>query len=307
MTAILRGSAPFADPLTATAEASAGRATAAVGCPPVCGRIGNTRVTPKTPAGNLRCLRSGGVKAPANRAADVRRLRDLLRSAVQRGRFPDGLLPAEADLMAAHHVSRATVREALALLRAEGLIERTQGVGTHAVARPVNTGMTEAHGAASPSPASLLNRRTRPRVLDRSVVPLPEVAAERLGVAAGTPGLRLEYVALHEEEPLWLATNYALFPEAEKLRDCPFVTDWYALLADAGVEFGSSEFVIGAETADPLTAAVLGVPPGAAVLAVEQTFADPSGRPFDLAFVHTRADRFRFVSRGTRIPSLEEL
>lgn len=266
----------------------------------------NNRVTPRTPAGNARCLWSGGVRG-ASRAHDVRRLRDLLRSAVQGDRFTGGQLPGETELMAEHGLSRAAVREALALLRAEGLIERTQGVGTHAVAHLVSTRIAEAHGTSSPSPTSLLNRRTRPRVLDRSVVALSAVAAERLGVPAGIPCLRLEYVALHEEEPLWLATNYALFPEAEKLRDCPFVTDWYALLADAGVEFGASEFVIGAETADPHTAAVLGVPAGAPVLAMEQTIADVSGRLFDLAFVHTRADRFRIVSRGTRTPMLEEL
>ncbi|WP_344859476.1 GntR family transcriptional regulator [Amycolatopsis ultiminotia] len=243
----------------------------------------------------------------AARSHDVRRLRDLLRSAVQGDRLPGGQLPGEAELMAQHGLPRAAVREALALLRAEGLIERTQGIGTHAVTHPVSTGITEAHGTSSPAPTSVLNRRTRPRVLDRSVVPLPAVAAERLGAPPGTPCLRLEYVALHEEEPLWLATNYALFPEAEKLRDCPFITDWYALLADAGVEFGASEFVIGAETADPHTAAVLTVPAGAPVLAIEQTIVDVAGRLFDLAFIHTRADRFRIVSRGTRTPTLEEL
>jgi GntR family transcriptional regulator len=230
----------------------------------------------------------------------VRRLRDMLRAAVQGGRFPAGQLPSEAELMAANGASRGTVREALAMLRTDGLIERTQGVGTHAVARPLATKLTEAHGAITPTPESLLNRRTRPIVLDRSEIPTPGAVADRLGVPVGTPCLRLEYVAVYEEEPIWLATNYALFPEAARLRDCPFVTDWDALMADAGVELGQSEFVIGCELADPLTAEVLGIPPGAPMFVTEQTIADRSGRPFDLAFVQTRADRFRFVSRGIR-------
>ncbi|WP_279575315.1 GntR family transcriptional regulator [Actinomadura barringtoniae] len=54
--------------------------------------------------------------------ADVRRLRDLLRSNVLRDAYPGGRLPAEADLMTAYAVKRSTVREAMALLRAEGLI-----------------------------------------------------------------------------------------------------------------------------------------------------------------------------------------
>jgi GntR family transcriptional regulator len=105
---------------------------------------------------------------------------------------------------------------------------------------------------------------------------------------------------MHEEEPIWLATNYVLFPEATRLRDCPFVTDWYALMAEAHVELGQSEFVIGCEPADPLTAGVLHIAVAAPIFVIEQTIADPAGRLFDLAFVHTRADRFRFVSRGIR-------
>ncbi|WP_164470608.1 GntR family transcriptional regulator [Amycolatopsis sp. ATCC 39116] len=245
------------------------------------------------------------MRSAAQRGHEVRRLRDMLRAAVQGGRYPDGQLPAEAELMAAHHASRATVREALSLLRAEGLIERVQGIGTHAVVRPADERLVEAHGVIRPDQHSLLNRRTRPRLLDRSEIAAPAVVADRLGVPVGTPCLRLEYVALHQEEPVWLATNYALFPEAARLRDCPFVTDWYALMADAGVEFGQSEFIIGAEPADPLVAAVLGIAPGAPVLVTEQTIADPAGRLFDLAFIHTRADRFRFVSRGTRVPGRE--
>ncbi|NYI87020.1 GntR family transcriptional regulator [Amycolatopsis endophytica] len=241
----------------------------------------------------------------AARVHDVRRLRDMIRAAVQGGRYPDGHLPAEAELMAAHGASRGTVREALSLLRAEGLIERTQGIGTHAVVRPVDERLIAAHGATSPDERSLLNRRTRPWMLDRSEIPAPAAVADRLGVPAGTPCLRLEYVALYEEEPIWLATNYALFPEAGRLRDCPFVTDWYALMADAGVEFGQSEFVIGAEPADPLIGDILRIPVGAPVLVTEQTIADPAGRLFDLAFIHTRADRFRFVSRGLRLPGSE--
>ncbi|WAL64349.1 GntR family transcriptional regulator [Amycolatopsis cynarae] len=234
------------------------------------------------------------------RAHEVRRLRDMLRAAVQGGRYPDGQLPSEADLMASHHATRATVREALALLRAEGLIERVQGIGTHVVVQPVDTALPEAHGVMAPSRDSVFNRRMRPRVLDRSVVEAPATVAERLAVPEGTPCLRLEYVALHEEEPVGLVTNYVLFPEAARVRDTPFVSDWYALLADAGVELSESEFIFGCEPADPLVAPALGVRVGAPLIISEQIIYDPHGRPFDLAFIHTRGERFRFVSRAWR-------
>jgi GntR family transcriptional regulator len=222
----------------------------------------------------------------------------MLRAAVQGGRYPDGQLPSEAALMASHGSTRAAVREVLATLRSEGLIERTQGIGTHAVVRQVSARLMEAHGATAPTPDSMFNRRTRPHVLDRSELPAPASVADRLGVPIGTPCLRLEYVAIYEDEPMGVATNYVLFPEAARLRDCPFVTDWYALMADAGVELGESTFVIGCEVAEPLIAEVLGVSVGAPTFAIEQVIADLDGRLFDLAYGHMRADRFRLVSHG---------
>lgn len=269
------------------------------------GLVGNTEVIDWRPPGNGRYLASRRVRSATSRQQrghDVRRLRDILRAAVQDGDYPDGQLPGEAELMAAHRASRATVREALALLRAEGLIERTQGVGTHVVVRPVRTELTEAHGVIAPGRDSMFNRRMRPRVVDTSVLPAPATVADRLRVGPGTMCLRLEYVALLDEEPIGLATNYVLFPEAGKVRDTPFVSDWYALLAEAEVELSESEFVFGCAPADPLLASVLGVRPGAPLISTEQLIYDRYGRPFNLAFIHTCGERFRFVSRAFRYP-----
>jgi GntR family transcriptional regulator len=228
-------------------------------------------------------------------------MRDLLRFAVLRGAYPDGRIPSESELMAAHGASRATVREALALLRADGLIERTQGIGTHVVTQSEVARLAEAHGVVTPGPQAVFGRsRTRPRVLDRSVLPGPPTVTERLGVPAGTPCLRLEYVALLDDEPAGLATNYVLFPEAERLLDCAFVSDWYVLMADAGVEFSQSEFVIGCELADAGIAAELAIGVGSPVITMEQTITDPAGRPFDLAFIYLLGRRFRYISRASR-------
>jgi GntR family transcriptional regulator len=242
----------------------------------------------------------------SGRTHEVRRLRDLVRTAVLRAEFPGGALPSEGELMAAHGVTRGTVREALALLRAEGLIQRTQGVGTHSVSTAVDSLLDEAHGVASPAQDSIFNRRMRPRVLDCAVIPAPQTVARHLAVEPGVPCLRLEYVALLADEPYGLATNYVLYPEAAALPDTPFVSDWYALLADAGVLLGESEFVVGCVLADRVTAPVLGVAEGAPLMALEQTISDPAGRPFDFAYVYSRADRSRFVSRASRRPITEE-
>jgi GntR family transcriptional regulator len=249
----------------------------------------------------MRAERTGRYRRGTARAHDVRRLRDLLRFAVLGGSYPDGQLPSESELMAVHGAPRATVREALTQLRGDGLIERTQGIGTHVVTSTVSAGMAEVHGVVGAGPQAMLGTgRMRPRMLDRSELPAPPTVARRLGVMPGTSCLRVDYVCLLDDEPVGLATNYVLFPEAGLLLDCSFRTDWYAFMAEAGVEFATSEFAIGCELADAAVAAELAVPEGTPVISMEQTISDLAGRPFDLAFIYMLGRRFRIVSRALR-------
>ncbi|MFD9204632.1 GntR family transcriptional regulator, partial [Streptomyces anthocyanicus] len=61
------------------------------------------------------------------RADQARQLADLLRQQVLTGGFPDGTLPHETAIGADYRTTRNTVRQALDLLRAEGLVERLPG------------------------------------------------------------------------------------------------------------------------------------------------------------------------------------
>lgn len=59
-----------------------------------------------------------------------RQVAGLLRDAIYQGRYPRGRRLTEPELMAEYGVSRVTVRQALALLKAEGLIDAVAGRGT---------------------------------------------------------------------------------------------------------------------------------------------------------------------------------
>jgi GntR family transcriptional regulator len=60
-----------------------------------------------------------------------KQIADLLRSAITSGRLePGGQLPSEHELVAEHGVSRGTARQALTLLRNEGLIDVVHGLGS---------------------------------------------------------------------------------------------------------------------------------------------------------------------------------
>ena len=61
------------------------------------------------------------------------RVKQFLKDGLASGRWPPGaLMPSEAELVALFGVSRMTVNRALRELQSEGLVQRTQGVGTFA-------------------------------------------------------------------------------------------------------------------------------------------------------------------------------
>ncbi len=87
-------------------------------------------VSPESPAADAAAL------APAASIAALApyaRVKAHLKEGLASGRWPPGtLMPSEAELVAQFAVSRMTVNRALRELQSEGLVQRTQGVGTFA-------------------------------------------------------------------------------------------------------------------------------------------------------------------------------
>src|SRR5260221_1658193 len=85
-------------------------------------------------------------------------LMTFFRERIRDGRLPAGTrLPADGELAAKYQISRDTVRQALALLVNEGLIERVQGRGTFV-----------SHPASNGSPVTQLERKQIGLVLNRT-------------------------------------------------------------------------------------------------------------------------------------------
>src|SRR5690348_9554466 len=65
-----------------------------------------------------------------DRRPKYQRIADSLREAIQAGEYgPGDRLPGENELMAAHGVARMTARQALGVLRDEGVAESRKGAG----------------------------------------------------------------------------------------------------------------------------------------------------------------------------------
>lgn len=93
----------------------------------------------------------------------VATLSDDLRELIQSGRYnPGDKLPSEAQLTREHAVSRTVVREAIAALRADGLVEARQGSGVYVLTptEQVTAPFTNIDSARLSSMIELLELRT---------------------------------------------------------------------------------------------------------------------------------------------------
>ena len=242
--------------------------------------------------------------ARRRRADRARQVADVLRPQVLRGAFPDGLLPDEASLSEEFGASRNAVREALAILGAEGLVTRVQGTGTVVAGHKYPHGLhnllglaetlrehgdvvNEVRTAGLVTPPPAVAARLRPADADADAdaePPATVVYIERLRSLGGLPlSLDLTYLALDIGEPL-LTEDLAS-------------TDIFTLIETrTGHRLGGASITVEALNADPHTAAILQAPPGAALLMVERLTRLADGRPVDLEYIRLRGDRL--VLRG---------
>jgi GntR family transcriptional regulator len=120
-------------------------------------------------------------RSARHRIADELRQKILL---VEDGLTPGVLLPSENRLAEQYGVSRPTLREALSILRGEGLLETTVGQGTKVTRRPP----------------------PEPDITEQAGAPL-EVAG-LLGLVPGAPVTRRRQILYRDDQPVKLVLTY---------------------------------------------------------------------------------------------------
>lgn len=245
-------------------------------------------------------------KYAGTREDAARWVRDVLRTQILDGAFggiaaPRPLLPPENELAAEWGVSRNAIREALDLLRAEGLITRVQGAGTFVTGAKLRQRIDRLEGLAESLAGHQLSVQNRVLSARRSTA-TPFVAA-KLGIDEGSPILFVERLRSVAHVPLSLDTT-SLRPEAiEALDGADFETeDVFRLLEDRlGVRLGEAENTVEAVAADRGTARHLDIRPGTPVLLLHRLTYLDDGTPFDLESVRYRGDRLSLVSVNPRV------
>jgi GntR family transcriptional regulator len=239
------------------------------------------------------------VPLPEPRADRARRAADVLRQQIHAGAYPDGL-PPENELAAEFFVSRNAIREALTVLKNEGLIDRGPKVGTHIAQRKYEHGLNALLGLKETFKDL---GEVRNEVRAAMPVAAPPAVARRLRLEPGEQVVFIERLRYLGDLPLSLDLTYLSPDIGTRILDHPLETnDLFALIEQvSGHRLGSASLALEAIPADAHSAATLQVPDGASLLMLERLTSLDDGRPVDLEYIRMRGDRI--TMRGNLIRS----
>jgi len=225
------------------------------------------------------------------RADRARRVAEVLRQQIAAGGFPDGVLPDELVLAEQLDASRNAVREALGLLRDEGLVTRRRGVGTVVVMPTYGHGLDRLAGLAE----ALAGHGTvvNEVLLAEEIADPPARVLERLGLEPGAAAVHIERVRRVDGSPVSVDSTY-LTAEIGRgvLRGDLETRDIFAVIEETtGSPLGRAEIEVRAATADAETASLLDIRPGAAIFLIDRLTRLSDGTPVDTELLRVRADR----------------
>ena len=228
-----------------------------------------------------------------DRRPKYQRIADSLREAIQSGQYgPGDRLPGENDLMAAHGVARMTARQALSVLKDEGIAESRKGAGVFVRSfRPLRRrGIQRLSQDQWGSGRSIWAADTENRTLEVDQVTVSEEAApdgvERVLylVDGETVCVRRRRYVL-DGKPVLLATSYlptSVVAGSAITQADPGAGGIYARLAELGYKPVHFREEIRSRMPTKDEAAQLGISAGTPVILVCRTAFADEGRPVEI-------------------------
>lgn len=225
-------------------------------------------------------------------------LRDQLRGEIAAGRYRDGTrLPTESELVAAHGLSRQTVRRAFQDLVAEGVVYRVPGRGTYAS----DTGGRYLRQLGSIEDLMSLSDDTSMEVLSGLRRRVDVAAASRLRLdddAVYTVLFRrshggMPFVSTTVHLPPTVAAYVAESPE---LVDGAVGTQTVIGLLEPhlGVPIAEAAQSITVGRADAAVADAVRCDVGHPMLRVDRLYSDAAGRPVELSVSHFLPEQYTY-------------
>lgn len=227
------------------------------------------------------------------------RIAEELRDRIQEGALaPGAAVPTEAELAARWETSRGPIRNALAMLRSEGLIETGRGRPARVVGRKPSqavdvsipfTRWAESIGAA---PGAITQEISRRRA--------DAETAKAFDIIAGESVIEVLRLRLLDDRPTMLERLVYVADVGSVLFDYDLdrvsITE---VLASHGYAQADVDHEIDAVAADALVAGLLEIPEGSPVLRLHRVSYDQDGRTIEVSDDHYRSDIVRFTVAST--------
>lgn len=242
---------------------------------------------------------------PSSDRPAYRQIADHLRTDIESGVIAAGApLPSESELCDRYNAARGTVRQAISLLRNEGLVTSERGRGTFARERPPVRRLSQdrfarrqrkAGKAAFLADAEAAGRVPEVRVLQVEPVDVEPEMAKRLGIRAGTKVLVRRRLYLIDGHPVEIASSFLPWsvvkgtPIAEV---DPGPGGIYARLEDLGFRLKHFTEEVTARTPSQEEAAALRLSSGVPVFSLVRTAYDSEEKPLEVCDTVMAGDAF---------------
>lgn len=233
---------------------------------------------------------------PVNRSNVTHQVASELSEAIQNRRFrPGDKLPSVEKLAVELSVGRSTIREALRLLQAKGLIEIIHGAGTFVAQERI----ARTTGVVFSFSEVIRKRGMKPhsKVLRQDAITADEESAAGLNIPVGSKLNVLKRLRYADDLPMAVETSiseYARFPDIleqdwnGQASFYVFLRERYQVIPDTATQ------TVQAITAGRALGRVLQMPPKHPVLVVQTVAFDQAGIPIELGRSYYRADRFEY-------------
>jgi GntR family transcriptional regulator len=231
-------------------------------------------------------------------APKYRRIAADLEEQIRSGRYPGGsVLPSQRRLSEEYAVTLMTMRQALQVLEADGLIAQQAGRGTFVLPIPLSHHLQSLRSLADELSAQGVALRTD--VLGRQDRKLPKDVGLRVGADAGVRGLRLERLRTVDGRALVHQVSWVPEPWGQQVRDCDFTAEplYAALNRVCGLDVARAQETLLAQGLSERLATQLGLPPGRPVLVMERITYDERDRAFVADTAVILDERVRVVTQ----------
>ena len=204
---------------------------------------------------------------------------------------PGQAIPSERQLMVTYGVSRATVRKAIDGLVADGLLQRTHGLGTFALQPRLESRL---HLASFSQDMRRRGLSPSTRLISvTSAIPPAEVTGS-LRLPAGTRAWHIVRIRLADNAPIahedgWYSSE--LLPDLDA-HDLAGGSLYQILATSYGCPVDHAEQTLWGEAADSRLAGLLQAPVGTPLL-VFRRIASSDGRPIEHVVSRYRGDRYQ--------------